>query len=565
VTRRSIDIVEGDVFPMSFAVPSTNPFYINPEGGIDPVMVSTGTSLYFGRPTETDQIDSGNLAVGATLTSSGSWSITGYAGYTFERLRNTGSGFYDPVALNAALVDENPDTAFNPFGGSSGNNPATLASIALHQDFRYSSSIRMAAVTASGSLLTVAGGDVRLTAGIEYRDQMFDTTTSLQGLTQTQGLVLTPLHRSVAAAFGQVQLPILREESGVPLVRRLELSIGARLEDYSDVGRATIPKLGLLWSPASSWAVRGTWTRAFRPPALPDLVARDSISTVYRLPDPSSPTGTTTTLLAAGTNPYLNEERARSWTVGAEITPSAVPGMSVAITYFDTYYNGRIEDVPIEPTVLEDPQFTWLVNRDVTPAAQSKICSQTIFRSAGSCLNTPVDAIVDNRLHNLEYLQTRGIDLLGKYRFTNGLGNFEAAVNGTYLAEYTEQKTPGTPTVDLVNTQNNPLKFRFRGSLSWDRRGWGTSVYANFNSSYRDTLSDPNRNVRSWTTLDAQVRYMSDRNGSGPMAHLEFAISAQNVFNTSPPFLNNPLGVGYDQENADVIGRIVSLDVRKRW
>jgi iron complex outermembrane recepter protein len=565
VSRRSLEGLEGNVFPMNFVIPATNPFYFNPENGTDPISVLTATSGYLKSPAEVTQLDTGNLAVGATFTSSRSWSFTGFLGYTFEKLYQTTSGFYDPSALDAALADENPETAFNPFGGLSGNNPATLATIERTAAFRYSSNIRMAGLTASGDVFAIPGGAVRLTTGFEYRNQVFDTTQFLFGTNLVQGVVNTPLHRTVVAAFGQIQLPILREDSNVPLVRRLDLSLGSRVEDYSDVGRATIPKIGAVWSPATNLAIRGTWTKAFRPPALPDLVPGSSISTVYQLPDPSSPTGVTTTLLAAGTNPYLNQERARTWTLGAEITSQNAPGISLAITYFDTYYTGRIEDVPIEPTVLEDPQFAWLVNRNVTPAAQGTVCSQTVFRSAGNCSTTPVGAIVDNRLHNLEYLQTRGVDLLGKYHFSNGFGNFETALNGAYLLEYTEQKTPGTPAVDLVNTQNNPLKFRFRGSVSWDRRGWGTSIYANFSSSYRDTVSDPNRNVRSWTTVDAQIRYMSDRNGAGPLSHLEFAISAQNVFNSSPPFLNNPLGVGYDEENADLIGRLVSLDVRKRW
>jgi hypothetical protein len=43
-------------------------------------------------------------------------------------------------------------------------------------------------------------------------------------------------------------------------------------------------------------------------------------------------------------------------------------------------------------------------------------------------------------------------------------------------------------------------------------------------------------------------------------------LSAENIFNLSPPFLNNQIvGIGYDQENANSFGRVVRLDVRVNW
>jgi iron complex outermembrane recepter protein len=245
--------------------------------------------------------------------------------------------------------------------------------------------------------------------------------------------------------------------------------------------------------------------------------------------------------------------------------PATVRDLSIAVTYFDTYYDNRIESGNLTPTLFSDPTLAWMVNRNVTSAARGNICAQTTFLSQGNCLAAPIDAIVDNRLRNVEYLHTQGIDLLEKYRFSKAFGRFEVGFNGTYLLAYREQKTPGLPAAELLSTPNNPIDLRIRSSFSWDHRGFGASLGLNYDNAYKDTLSQPNRHVHSWTTFDVQLRYQSDRGDWGPFSHLEFAISAQNVFNSSPPFLNNPLGMGYDQENADLIGRIVSLDVRKHW
>jgi iron complex outermembrane recepter protein len=87
----------------------------------------------------------------------------------------------------------------------------------------------------------------------------------------------------------------------------------------------------------------------------------------------------------------------------------------------------------------------------------------------------------------------------------------------------------------------------------------------NYDNHYRDIASVPNRAVNSWTTMDLQLSYSTRADARDWLGDMRFTLSAQNVFNTLPPFLNNAVGVGYDQENADLSGRTVSLDVRKQW
>ena len=244
----------------------------------------------------------------------------------------------------------------------------------------------------------------------------------------------------------------------------------------------------------------------------------------------------------------------------------APPGASLAMTYFDTFYSGRIEQFNgLEPDIFTNPLLAWLVDRNFSTTERQAICAATQFGSSGNCLTAPIGAIIDNRLRNIEHLETRGIDVLAKFAFTTSWGAFEPTLNGTYLLGYSEAKTPGSPTLSLLNTANNPINLRIRGSLSWQRGSFGTSLYLNFDNGYRDTLSDPNRNVHSWTTADLQLRYRNDGEDIGLLSNVELAISAQNLFNSSPPFLNNRVGIGYDQENADLDNRSISFSIRKRW
>jgi iron complex outermembrane receptor protein len=168
-------------------------------------------------------------------------------------------------------------------------------------------------------------------------------------------------------------------------------------------------------------------------------------------------------------------------------------------------------------------------------------------------------------LRNVALLKTNGLDLVGKYSFDGRVGRFDFGLNGTYLFQYSQANTPGSPLLNLVSTQNNPINFRARGSAGWTRRSFGISTFINFENSYRDTLSAPNRGVSPWTTVDMQLSYETTGDTLGWLGHTQFALNAQNLFNVYPPFLNNPLGVGYDQENADLYGRMVSFEVRKRW
>jgi len=563
-TQRKIRSMPISSNQLILQLPESNPFYVNPTGVAGPVTVISGTGSFFGAPSSNNRINTGNFALGLTTTAHHGWTASGSVSYAFEKQHIMVHGLYDPEALTTALADPNPATAFNPFGGTANNNSATLAAISPPGLSDSVSSLKTMSAIAKGPTVALPAGYVEASLGTEYRFQSFETASTLPGSDPSNS---GRLGRRIFAAFGDLRIPIIGESSEFNFARRLDLSLGARRENFSDVGAATIPKVGLNWSLSKDVSFRGTWTKSFKPPNLTDLVPKNSYSEVLRLNDPASPTGKTDILLRFGTNSGLQPETARSWTLGTDFALPFWSRASVSLTYFNISYSGRIDQASLDPNFLSQPNLTWLVNRSFTQAEVNDVCNHSVFRDlgAGPCNGPSIGAIVDNRFRNINLLKTDGIDLIGKFPLETHLGRFDFGFNGTYLLHYLQANTPSSPLLEIVSTQNNPINFRARGSAAWTHRSFGISTFVNFENRYRDTQSVPNRGISPWTTMDLQLSYETSGDTPGWLEHTEFALSAQNVFNVYPPFLNNPLGVGYDQENADLYGRLVSFEVRKRW
>ena len=49
---------------------------------------------------------------------------------------------------------------------------------------------------------------------------------------------------------------------------RLRVDVAARYEDYRDIEGVIAPKVGLVYEPFSSLALKGTWGRSFKAPTL---------------------------------------------------------------------------------------------------------------------------------------------------------------------------------------------------------------------------------------------------------------------------------------------------------
>jgi outer membrane receptor protein involved in Fe transport len=289
--------------------------------------------------------------------------------------------------------------------------------------------------------------------------------------------------------------------------------------------------------------------------------------------DPRSPNGQTLALLRYGPDPNLKPETAHSWNAGMDLTPPSIPNFSLALTYFDIDYEGKIGQPQPDPTLFltQETAVASLILRDPTPAQIAAACTKPPH-NGGSC-NQPVTVIIDGRYRNLASIKTRGVDVALDYSLNTARGKLSSSLNGTYTIDQRQQVTPTAPVTDLVDTVGNPTSLRLVGMLSWSLRGWMVQGTVNYTGAYRDVTYAPARRVDSWTTLDLNIGYRVDR-ATGWLANTQVNLGINNALDERPPFVNQfqmPTGtvgsgaLGYDPANASILGRQLSLQAVKRW
>jgi iron complex outermembrane recepter protein len=550
-------------------VPATNPYYVNPAGGTAPVTVFYGFGRDLGPVVADTAVNTGQITTGLDIKDQFFKHFELYASLAYERQHQLQSGLVNTVALQSLVDDPHPDSALNLFGDGAPMSPATLTALRAQGLLSLNSRLESAGVTADRTLFHAPGGNAVLTLGDEYKRQFLQSAVNS---TASWGGLPSNLGRVTLSTFAQADVPLVGPDTSLTGVEALTLSAAVRYEHYSDVGAATAPQYAIAWHPTKDVLLRGTWARLSHAPELPDLVETNNISILYPLQIPPPPVGSTSpgpytqALIVAGNNSALRPEVASSWTAGIDITPSPLPGLSLALTYFHTDFANRISDpLPLPANVLLNPAYAWLL-RPITTAERTSICTHSQFEGTlSSCLNDPIGAIVDLRLQNVASLDTQGVDVAGRYELDRAIGTWKFDLNATYLFQYAEQSSPSSPQLELRSTVHDPIDLRLRASVSWTYRGLWARSFLNFQNGYEDIYSTPSRSIGSWTTVNAVIGY-DLRLGKPDSSELtQFSISADNLFNHMPPFVNNQYGIGYDQENASLMGRVISFSVRQRW
>ena len=560
----------------TLTVTPKDPFFVSPNGAASN-QIRYDFDGELPNPVTRATAQSFSATLGGRYQLPHDWAANSYLAYAQEIDTGRSTGLVNSAILGEALgnTPDNPATAyspardgyFNPYTGVAANPAVVMQAIGSgFTDSRSKTGITSADLQVDGPLLTLPGGALKLAFGGNVRRETFVTsgTNFLSSVTPIAQQRITG-DRTVAAAFAETRIPLVGPDNPLPLVAALEVAAAVRYEHYSDFGSTTNPKVGVTWKPIDDLALRATYGRSFRAPGLSDLGEAALFSPI------NFPLGTGRVLSLAlqGGNPDLKPETATSWTFGADYSPSWLSGLRLSATGFRIDFRNRI-DRPVFQNLagaLSDPRFVDFVQR-ITPAtnpadlARISALLNDPAAAAARGLNpaTSYLAIVDIRAVNTGELMVNGLDLQASYHGVHAFGG-ELAFDGTLsrLFKYSEALTPTSAPISLLGQVIYPAKLRGRLSTDWTRGGFSLGATVNYLGAFHDTTG---ARIDDQTTLDLQARVELP---ASVMQKTALTLTVRNVFDTAPPFYNNPLGYAFDAANADVVGRFVALQLTRSW
>jgi iron complex outermembrane recepter protein len=552
-------------------VPPSNPYYVNPYAGVPYTLVAYSFSRDYGPGifSAGSQVYVGTA--GAKLELASTWEATLSESYGRQSLRSDQYDVADPDALAAYLADPNPATAFDPFGDGSNTNPQTLAAIERDYPLRAVSTIEYTRLVADGTAFSLPAGDAKLAVGVERREEGLSHDVE-DPLNLTEETIPQSYGRHIEALFSQLMLPLVGDPINPRAAPRLELNVAGRYEHYSDFGGTFNPTFRIQGLPIQAVKLRASWGRSFRAPTLDNLYDTSAnVAASVVLPDPQSPSGRSLVLVEQGSNPSLKQETAKTWTAGFDLAPLFLPGATLSLTYYSIDYENRIAQPAADDPfaiLIDEAEWAPVINRNPSRAQIDAICNSPDYQgSVSACLASSPAAIVDGRLANLATTQTTGVDAEAHDSFGGPLGPIDLGVTANYVFNFDQAVTGTSPAVDIVNTINNPLALRLRGTIGWSRAGPGlpgpgVDLAVNYTGGYKDPGSTLIPNVSAWTTMDVRVVYRT-RPRAGWLGGMELSVNAVNVLNHDPPFVDDEYG--YDEYNVQPLGRVVSANISKRW
>jgi iron complex outermembrane recepter protein len=383
---------------------------------------------------------------------------------------------------------------------------------------------------ASAELFQLPAGSVGFASGVEYRkESLADRPDSLitSGAVLGQGGTSTDGSRSSNAIFGELSVPVFKS---------VEAQLAIRRDSYSDFGAKTSPKLGLKWSISPEFLIRGTTSRGFRAPTLPE-VSPSRATFFTTVLDPA--TGNFVTIAGSvQSNPNIKPETSRSDNVGFVWEPTK--GFNMSMDFFKIKLNNTIQ-APIQADFNRGS--TTNITRDAN----------------GNALAWSGQYI------NLDFLETSGFDIDANYSFDALGGKVTLATAYSYVDTYNVPIEPGGPATNVVDLNSGDFTSsipRYKGNISgtFKKGDWtSTATYRYVHSTDQNAANTPARaggtapqnRVGAYYDVDLFAAYEGIKN-------LRITGSIQNLLNKRPPF-DPGYGSGIDFTQFDARGRFFTL------
>lgn len=529
----------------------------------------------------------------------------------------------------------------NWFGAEGTISSAAAGFLTANSITAIRTSLGQARATISGDLgftIPSASEPVGIAVGTEFREYTASQSSDLLARTAGElgGAGGATLNFNggfnVWEAYGELIVPLVSDK---PFFKSLTLEGGGRYSSYRVNGDSaydtTTWKVGGTWEPADGLRIRGNYSRAVRAPNINELFSPLNTVLTNLGVDPcagaapvnnanlravclaqgapagtigfiANPTAAQANITTSGSL-NLTPETATTWTAGAVLTPSFIPGFTLSADY----YNIKVKDVIGAP--LPGDLISACFNNLTAASATNAAC--TVIRrnpATGGLDGDPgTTGGLFAPLGNLGRLATDGVDLTMNY--TTGLGSFGRLSlgfvgNWTHSQRYQASSTSidrecvGYYSVNCSFTGSIQPEFQFSQRTTLTVGDVDISLLWRFTDSvefepaqFQDDLAsaiaagtsaatgcpdpqgtDPNgclvnpefRRIPEEHYFDLTLRFNATDN-------LAFSIAAMNLFDNQPTVVGNTIGsTTFNSGNVypstyDALGRRFSASARLKF
>jgi outer membrane receptor protein involved in Fe transport len=472
----------------------------------------------------------------------------------------------------------------NLFGGPNTISQDQVAGLTFTGNSRGINQLTVVQFNTSGELFRLfSERPVGLALGYDFHNDYgaaIPDPVTVAGLTTGNKGLITKGGYHVNEGFGELSVPLIGE---VPFVEKLELTAALRLFNYSTFGTDKTYKFGALWQIVPDFTVRGTYSTAFRAPAIGELFGGQADS----FPPASDPcrnlatappscgaaagNGDTSTQLRSkvGGNPDLRPETAKVFTAGIVLQPRWIRNLTITVDY----YNFAVEDSITQYGVgvilagcypasgPGDPKYCNLVQRDANQ----------------------VISYVYNLNNNVGSDKTDGVDIAFKYAIPTEYGRFGLVFDGNLLHKFDRTLADGTVikargTYDLGSGLGGVYPaFKFNAGVNWSMGGFSAGVSTRFISKFKECADSTglmngagglcyvndslSRTVHPYNTYDLFLAYSLD----STLGKTSISAGMLNVFDRDPAVIYDGFLAATDPTAYDVVGRRVYARIAHRF
>ncbi|HEX8606863.1 MAG TPA: TonB-dependent receptor [Pseudoduganella sp.] len=491
--------------------------------GTTPLPVNA-TLFDLGARMKQDSVDFYRVLAGVKGTAAG-WEYDASVGRSGSKLEETVQNFVNRYEFEKVLADGSYD-----FVNQASNSEAVRNRLRLSTLRPAEAKLTTVDFSATRELWQLPAGAVGFAAGAQWRREEMDSNTSTAVLSGTE------LRPAINIIRGERDVAALFAELNVPVAKDIAVNLAGRGDHYDDFGSAFSPKASVRWQAAPWLLVRGTASRGFRAPSLPEITNSTSVSygNVIDPRDPLTPTqarGVTNLTIA---NPDLSPERSKNINLGFVLAPTS--RSSIGIDFYHIRTKGVIDTESADSIIAGEANQPGKVVRD----AQGRIL--TLYRQYANQGDRKVSGF-DIDLRHVQPLASHG-KLTLNAQLSRVLAFEQPLAVGEPLTEGAGN-----------NWFGSIPKWRGVTNATWDIGAWSNTLAWNYVDGYAQTTR-PGERVKPVGTLDLNVAWKAT-------AAATVSLIVQNLGDKRPSWDSST--TFFDFTQADPRGRVAALRVNYKF